>query len=57
MLLGYPIAMHSELIVRPPTGVALPVAEVEAAQGFIAHQVSPATPRAYRVSSPLKRTG
>jgi site-specific recombinase XerD len=43
--------MPTELIHRPSTDVALPVAEVEAARGFIAQQIAPATLKAYRTDA------
>jgi site-specific recombinase XerD len=45
--------MPTELIRRPVTDVALPVAEVEAARGFIAQQIAPATLKAYRTDARL----
>jgi site-specific recombinase XerD len=45
--------MTASLITRPGTEIALPAAEVEAARGFIAQQVAPATLRAYRTDARL----
>jgi site-specific recombinase XerD len=45
--------MPTELIHRPAADVALPVAEVEAARGFIAQQIAPATLKAYRTDARL----